>query len=116
MADSKVSTLVNKVLLDISNQIMAEDAEIIKTLKGFDLERYMNVEIYHALIDKLDVVRDEGEFDHRPIDCPVCSKLHQLEFILDCLIDRWKLKGVYDAFKAGVQFRADALDKGRTVN
>lgn len=116
MADSKVSTLVNKVLLDISNQIMAEDAAIIKTLKGFELDRYMNVEMYHALVDKQDAIRDAGEYDHRPVDCPVCSKLHQIEFILDCLIDKWKQRGVYEAFKVGVKFRADALDSGRTVN
>lgn len=113
----RVKDIVEKMILDLSNCIMKEDAKIIKRCPpGHDLEQYVNVEMYIALYDYINQITDEEQDDHEPNNCPVCRKINNAKYLIRCLIHRWKLSGTSDTYREIIEFRINALEAGRVIN
>lgn len=108
--------LVDTTLEDIATKIIEEDASIIDKLKDEELITYMNVELYTALDDLLELHKTEGFYNHRLNDCPVCEKLHRIEFIIETLISDWERIGKAEKYKDMCRFRCDAIEPGRIIN
>lgn len=108
--------LVDKVFVDLVNEIMTEDKDVIESLHGVALADYMNIELYTALNELMWKINEEESDYHRPVECPVCEKLHRLAFIIDVLLADWHKSGVFERLSKQVKFRVDALENGRIIN
>lgn len=112
----RISQIVDKSLLDISNMVMQQDKKIMQGMKPEEIDVYMNVEIYFTLNDYLFWIDEEQAGLHTTHNCPICAKKHRVMYLIDALIRRWQIQGKKKKFEELVRFRADAMDMGRSVN
>lgn len=110
----KISKIVDKSLLDISNLILQQDGKIIGKMKTAEIDIYMNIEMYFMLNDYLFWLDETGL--HTGHNCQTCAKKLRAMFLLDALIKRWNLRGKIKQFESFVRFRADAFDNHRSIN
>lgn len=108
--------LVDITLEDIAMRIIEEDAPILDKLNSTEVVIYMNIEMYFALETILEKIRSDGFSFHRGNNCPVCEKIHRIDFIIETLFSDWEKRGVLQTYKELCRFRYEALEPGRIIN
>lgn len=112
----KADKIVHNTLTFVSNMILEEDRAIIATMKGDDVEKYINVETYWVLHDYLWWIDETMAEKHTGVNCPVCAKKEKVIHLIHCLISRWVARGKKREYEEAARFRELAVEPGRVLN
>jgi hypothetical protein len=108
---------IDSFMYSLIEKIIEDDISVIRNYTAQGLETHCDIEMFMALHQMIEELKAMSTPTHKDgPDCPVYHKLNQLTLVQDTLIAKWTMEGKFPSYAEIFSFRANALNKERTLN